>query len=982
MRLGLLGPVEYWHDDQPLPLGPPMQRAVLAVLALDTGRVVSVERLVEALWGEDPPPRPQGMIQTYISRLRALFRPVGVGITRRGGGYALDVPPTEVDAHVFRQRVAVARAAGDRVGLRAALDLWRGEPLSDVPDSELVDRARAGLVEERLTALEICLDLELDAGLHREALAELSTLAGAHPLREEPLRLLMLALYRGGRQAEALERYDEARRLLADELGLEPSAALAALQGQILRGEGTPPAAPAPVEARSVPRLLPYDVPDFTGRSAEVARLGALAARSATTVVISAIDGMAGVGKTATAVHVAHSLAGRFPDGQLFIDLHGFTAGRTPVAPGAALASLLRALGVPDAQIPTELDERAALWRDELADRRVLVVLDNAANAAQVRPLIPGTKGSLVLITSRRRLATVDGAVPVSLDVLSEEDAHALFVGIVGDRARAEPGATAEVLGLCGCLPLALRIAAARLAHRDRWTVAHLAERLRAERHRLAEFAVDDQDVSAVFQLSYADLVPEQQRLFRLLGTHPGPDVDVYAAAALAGVQHRVAEDLLDGLVDAHLLTQRTAGRYTMHDLLRFYAADLAGTAERHDALTRLFDHYRYTASRAMDVYDTQDAHRRPPVPPSGSPTPELADGAAAVVWLDAERANLMAVAGHAAAHGWLEHTADLSLLLTRYLDTGSHYLEAETLHRLALGGTDQAKRGKSLSFLGITCWRRGRYAEAYEHFRLSMIIAGEVGDRSSEGNVLNNMGVVLVRLGRYDEAIAHHERAMVIAREVGEPVAEARNLSNIAIVHKRLGRYPEALREQRAALEIFRRVGSRTAEGITLQNLANLCRILKRYPEALIHYGRSLEIALEYGDRGGEANALDGVGMVHLEQGRLDQALDHFTRGLELAREVGERYQEMNLLNGLGETLSASGEHRRALLRFDAAHAIASELGERAEQARAHRGLGHAHRALGETEDARLNLKEALALYTELGVPEVQAVREALRDL
>ncbi|WP_412539307.1 tetratricopeptide repeat protein [Longispora sp. K20-0274] len=980
MRLGLLGPVEYWHDGRPLPLGPPMQRAVLAVLALDSGRAVSVDRLVEGLWGEDPPPRPQGMIQTYVSRLRALLRPVGGTITRRGGGYMLDVPASEVDLHVFRQRVAKARATGDRVGLRAALDLWRGEPLSDVPASDLVDRVRAGLVEERLTALEACLDRELEAGLHREALAELSTLAGAYPLREEPLRLLMLALYRGGRQAEALERYDEARRLLADELGLEPSPALAALQGTILRGEQS--VAPAAVAARLVPRLLPYDVPDFTGRAAEVARIGALAERAATTVVISAIDGMGGVGKTATAVHVAHSLAGQFPDGQLFVDLHGFTSGRRPLEPAAALASLLRALGVSDSQIPSELDDRAALWRGELADRRVLVVLDNAANAAQVRPLIPGTKGSLVLITSRRRLATVSGAVPVSLDVLAEDEARALFAGIVGDRARAEPEATGEVLALCGYLPLAVRIAAARLAHRDRWTVAHLAERLRAERHRLAEFAVDDQDVSAVFQLSYADLGTEQQRLFRLLGTHPGPDVDAYAAAALAGVQHRVAEDLLDALVDAHLLIQRTAGRYTLHDLLRFYAADLAGAAERHDALTRLFDHFRYTASRAMDVYDTQDAHRRPTVAPSGSPTPELADGAAAVVWLDAERANLMAAAGYAAAHGWMEHTADLSLLLTRYLDTGSHYLEAETLHRLALGGTDQAKRGKSLSFLGITCWRRGRYTEAYEHFRLSMTIARDVGDRSSEGNVLNNMGVVLVRLGRYDEAIAHHEQAMAIAREVGEPVAEARNLSNIAIVHKRLGRYPEALREQLAALEIFRRVGSRTAEGVTLQNMGNLFRILKRYPEALDSYGQGLVIAGEYNDLGSEANALDGIGMVHLEEGRLDDAFDVLGRGLEIARTIGERYPEMNLLNGLGETLAAKGEHGAALVRHDAAYAIAAELGERAEQARAHRGTGLAHHALGDQGEARRHLTAALEIYTDLGVPEAEAVREALRDL
>ncbi|MGY0235494.1 tetratricopeptide repeat protein [Longispora urticae] len=985
MRLGLLGPVEYWHDDRPLPLGPPMQRAVLAVLALDAGRPVSVDRLVDGLWGEDSPARPQGMIQTYVSRLRALLRPVGTTITRRGAGYALDLPPDQVDLHVFRQRAAEARAAGDRAGLRAALDLWRGEPLADLPGSDLVDRVRAGLTEERLTALETCLDRELDAGLHREVLAELSTLTGAYPLREEPLRLLMLALYRGGRQAEALERYDEGRRLLADELGLEPSPELAALQGRILRGDPTltsTPPAPVVVAARPVPRLLPYDVPDFTGRGAEVARLAALAARAATTVVISALDGMGGVGKTATAVHVAHSLAGQFPDGQLFVDLHGFTSGRAPLEPRAALGSLLRALGIPDGAIPHELDERAALWRGELADRRVLVVLDNAANAAQVRPLIPGTRGSLVLITSRRRLATVSGAVPVSLDVLSDADARALFTGIVGDRALAEPDATGEVLELCGHLPLALRIAAARLAHRDRWTVAQLADRLRAERCRLAELAVDDQDVSAAFRLSYADLAPAEQTLFRLLGAHPGPDVDVYAAAALAGVPYRAAEDLLDGLVDAHLLTQGAAGRYTLHDLLRFFAADLAGPAERHDALTRLFDHFRYTASRAMDRYDTQDAHLRPAVAPSGSPTPDLVDGAAAMAWLDAERVNLLSAADHAAHHGWLEHTVDLSLILTRYLDTGSHNREAEALHRLALRGTDPAKRGRSLSFLGVTCWRQGRYGEAHEHFRAAVALARDAGDRATEGNILNNLGVVLVRLGRYGEAVDHHERAAVIARETGDLIAEARALSNLAIVHKRLGRYPSALREQAAALDIFRRAGSRTAEGITLQNMATLYRILKRYAESLEHYAQALVIAEEYGDRGSQANAHDGIGMVHQEQGRHDLARDSYVRGLELARETGERYFETNILNALGENLTATGEPRQALLRHGEALVVASELGERAEQGRAHQGSGHAHRALGDTGEARRHLRAALEIFTDLGVPEAQAVRDTLRDL
>jgi tetratricopeptide (TPR) repeat protein len=668
--------------------------------------------------------------------------------------------------------------------------------------------------------------------------------------------------------------------------------------------------------------------------------------------LVLAIDGMAGIGKTALAIHAAHRLAGRYPDGQLFVDLQAHTAGHEPVEAGAALETLLRQLGVPAERLPAALAARAALWRAELAGRRTVVVLDNAADTAHVRPLLPGASGSLVLITSRRRLIDLDGAHAMSMDVLPARDGVELFASIVGERAQAEPSAVLDVLQLCGFLPLAVRIAAARLRHRPRWSVGYLAGRLRDERRRLAELATSDRGVAAAFTLSYEHLDPARQRMFRLLGVHPGRDVDVHAAAALAGVPADDAETLLEDLLDAHVLAQHEPGRYTFHDLLREHARATAAAEEseaaRHDALTRLLDHYRHTAVTAIGLLYPFGRLRRPDLPePGPGPEPEsvpLLDAAEATAWLDAERANLVAAGGHAADGGWPVHAGHLATTLHPYLDGHAHHADAITLHGKALDAArrtgDRAAEALALLDLAWVYWRQGRYEESYESCLPALEVCRELGDALGQSRAHNTMGNVCLRQHAYERADHHLRHALDLSRELGNRVGEAYTLSSLGISHERQGRYREALDHHRRALELHRALGSRN----------------------------------------GEARVLDLLGQVHRRQGRPQEALDHHRQALELCRELGTRNDEAGPLNGLGEAALALGDHGQAAAWHEAALALARELGDRPEEARAHEGLARVHR--GASEQVRDHAKRALDLYVELGVPDAGGMAAVLAEL
>ena len=587
MHYRILGPLQVSAGSADASITAGRDRIVLAMLLLHAGRVVGVEELIDAVWDDKPPVTARGQLQTCVSRLRRTLP--RATILTNPAGYGIEAGGDELDAVAFSALMAQGRAllAADRDTarriFRQALDLWNGPALAGI-DSRAVRQAAAVLDEHHAVAIEDWVDLELDGGRDRDLVAELTGLVERFPLRERLRGQLMLTLYRVGRQADALAEYRRVRQVLRVELGIEPGAELQELHRQILTGEvaGVAPP-PGPLPARSLPppriRALPRSVGDFVGRAELLDAMRAEIEAAPAGPLVRVIDGMAGIGKTTLAVHLAGLVGGRYPDAHLFIDLHGHSD-RAAVEPAAALQTLLRQLGLAADRTPAGIEERVTLWRSELAGRRALVLLDNAASSAQVTPLLPGLGDSLALVTSRRRLTGLDGVRPESVQVLHEAEASALFARIVGERADAEPEAVREVVRRCGCLPLAIRLAGARMAHRPRWRVADLLARLGEA--ALPELVAEDRTVLSAFALSYAQLPAEPQRLFRLLGVNPDARFTAEAAAALAELDLDEAEDLLDELVDVHLVEEPEPGLFRLHDLMREYAASLAA-AEGHE---------------------------------------------------------------------------------------------------------------------------------------------------------------------------------------------------------------------------------------------------------------------------------------------------------------------------------------------------------------------------------------------------------------
>ena len=611
------------------------QRALLAALLLNAGRAVSLDELAEALWGPDPPPSARVTIQNYVMRLRKALGDTGTSrIGTLPSGYAIQADASELDVARFEDLLCAARAAARERRWRDAADqarsavsLWRGDPLADVGSELLADREVPRLAEMRLQALETRIDADLHLGCHADVITELRRLVARDPLRERLHAQLMLALYRDGRQAEALAAYQRARQVLVEELGAEPGTGLRDMHQQVLTGDPAlafVPPVPGPASASSaappaarpapagLPRELPAAVPHFTGRAGALAVLTELLDRPefSATVVISAINGTAGVGKTALAVHWAHQVSQRFPDGQLYVNLRGYDPSGAPLLSADAVRGFLDALGVPAAQIPAAPQAQAGLYRSLLSGRRMLILLDNARDVAQVRPLLPGSAGCLVLVTSRSQLTglvAADGARVLTVDVLTDAEALALLGRRLGpERVAAEPAAAAELIMLCARLPLALNIAAARAAARPKHSLAAVAAALRGERGRLDAFDTGDHASSArtVFSWSYRSLSQPAARMFRLLGLHPGPDITEAAAASLAGVAAEAAHRSLAELTAAHLVTEQVPGRFSFHDLLRAYAAEQLGSSdsppERHAALGRMLDYYLHTAQAAV----------------------------------------------------------------------------------------------------------------------------------------------------------------------------------------------------------------------------------------------------------------------------------------------------------------------------------------------------------------------------------------------
>jgi DNA-binding SARP family transcriptional activator/uncharacterized protein HemY len=1004
----VLGPLQVRTGEAWAGVSAPKWRALAAVLLAEPGEVVSTGRLIGELWGDDPPHSARQLVSGYVLRLRRVIGdPGGRVLVTQSPGYRLAIARAEVDAGRFEELATEGRRAlaGDHAGRAAglcaeALGLWRGAALADVPRGPLATAEAARLEELRLETAERRIEAELRCGRGAGLVPELRRLTVAYPLREPFWHQLMRALQRCGRSAEALAAYAEAREVIADQLGADPGPDLQQLHHRLLVGDPQPPAAGPQDDggrpAALAPRQLPGGVRHFTGRAAELQRLSELLdeARGGA-VVISAIAGTAGVGKTALAVHWARQVADRFPDGQLYVNLRGYDPGQ-PMRPTDALAGFLRALGVPGQDIPLELEERAARYRSLLAGRRMLVLLDNAGEVEQVRPLLPGAPDCVAVVTSRDALAGLvarDGAARLEVDLLPLAEAAGLLRALIGERAAADPAATAALAERCCRLPLALRVAAELAAARPAASVPDLVAELADQQRRLdlLEAGADPRTaVRAVLSWSCRQLDPGAACAFRLAGLYPGPDLEPYAVAALTGSTPGQAADVLELLARAHLIHPAGLGRYAMHDLLRDYARELAAAQDGQDgqraALTRLFDYCLYTAAAAMDVLFPAELHRRPRILPSATPPPSLTDPAAARAWLDAERASLVAVAAHTAAHGWPGHTTRLAATLFRYLETCAYYQEAIaicTCARAAARETgDQAAEAEALNGLGLIDGQQDRYQKAAGHLRQALALYRQAGDRTGEARAQNNLGLVDGRQGRYPQAASHHRQALALFRDTGDRTGEARALGNLGVIDRRQRRYPQAARHHQQALALYRQAGDRAGEAHALTNLGTVEVWQGCYPQATGHLRQALVLHRETSNRAGEARTLASLADVELRQGRYLQAGDNFQQALALFRRIGDRAGEADVLNGLGEVSLATGQPGPARTRHAAALGLASQIHDAYQQARAHHDLGLVHQATGDPGQARRHWQQALTLYTSLGTPEAEDVRAQLRTV
>jgi tetratricopeptide (TPR) repeat protein/transcriptional regulator with XRE-family HTH domain len=803
-----------------------------------------------------------------------------------------------------------------------------------------------------------------------------------------------------------------------------------------LAAERADPGAPAagPPAAR-IPRELPPDVYAFTGRAGELAELDRILDEGDPATVVVAVSGTAGVGKTALAVHWAHRVAGRYPDGQLYVDLHGYGP-EQPTEPGEVLAGFLRALGVPALDVPYELAERSALYRSLLADRAALILLDNAASAEAVRPLLPGSRSCLVLVTSRDALPGLvarDGARRIDLPLLPPHEALELMSTLVGARVAGEPSAAEQLVAACARLPLALRVAAELAVARPASRLAELVTELGDEQSRLdrLDAGTDERTaVGTVLSWSYHRLPPPAATLFRWLGLHPGPDLDAPAAAALAGTATGEARRLLDVLVRAHLVEPLGPAGYGQHDLLRGYAARRAAQEDppddRRAAVTRLLDHYLASAVAAMDVLVPAQRDGRPRGPWTAPAAPAPVTPADARAWLDGHRAVLATAIGFSAGRGFPWHAWQLAETVWWYQDARGYHPEALATQRFALAAArargDRPEEASTLHHIGTIFRRWGRYAEAAEHFRQALAIQRETGDEAGVGQTLAGLGVLYRRQGRLREAMEHYRQALDIHGAVGDRLGTGWALGNLGIVHDQLGRYAEAVEYHRQALDVLRELQEWAGVAITLGNLGVTYGWLGRYPEAVDHLEQSLAMLRENGDRTPEADFLHELGLVqfrwegperaypyftralamHRELGnregeavtlaclglayaqaeRWDEALRHSRQALDIAREIGDRRVEGWALDGVGKTLGGLGQWVAAGHHHEAALALAEQLDDRYGRARALDGLARTRLGTGDLAQARRYWEEALAQLAGMAVPEADELRERLADL
>jgi DNA-binding SARP family transcriptional activator/tetratricopeptide (TPR) repeat protein len=920
VQVRLLGPVDVVADGAPLQVGGLRRRAVLAVLALHGGEVVGTDELVSAVWGDTAPPRALNTVQSHVSGLRTLLG-TKAAIVARPPGYVLDLGPDGVDVGVAGRLVRQGEQAADPADaaryLHEALTLWRGRPLADLGGLAWFDGDIRRLEQTLLHARETLVQARLELGQHAQLIPELEELTRQHPLHEGLRGQLMLALYRAGRQTDALAAFQRIRQILLDEHGVDPGAPLQDLHAAVLRHDPglvtTSTAASAQITAPGVapvPAQLPLAAPSFTGRRAELALLdellpgGSAAADDgeqppATSVCV--VSGPAGVGKTALVVHWGHQAAARFPDGQLYVNLRGFGPGGAALAPADAVRGLLDAFAMPPERIPAGPDAQVALYRSLLAGKRMLIVLDNAIDVQQVRPLLPGTPGCLAIVTSRHQLTglvATDAARPLTLDLPAAAEARAMVIRRLGaDRVSAEPGAVAAIIDRCGRLPLALALVAARAVTFPQLPLARLADDLSETARSLDAFRSGDAtaDIRAVFSWSYRKLGAEAARLFRLLGLHPGPAITVPAAASLAGLPSRQTRQLLAELTRVHLLAEETPGRYSCHDLLSTYAAELARDhdvrREREAALDRMLDHYLATALAAARLLSP---HRQPlaapAVPVAGVTVQGLTTTEDALAWLGAERSALLAATGLALRLGRDTRVWQLAWAMSDFLSWQCHWPDQHAVHLQALGAAERLADDHALAYshrgLGAAEYYLGRLDEALAHFQRALQLYAQLGDHAGQGVMHVNIAELFDARGDYADALRHSEHAFDQYQAAGHRVGQARALNGFGWFRARLGDYT-GLPHCERAFAMLEEEGNLVGAAHAMDSIAYIHRQLGDHRGAIASYQQAHDLYRQGGEADSQADALTRIGDIHRDNGDPGAARAAWQRALAILTQL-----------------------------------------------------------------------------------------------
>lgn len=991
-------------------------RAALAALAWDAGRTVSVDTLIRRIWDEHPPAKAREALHAHISRIRGALSIAGCDapvIVSRTNSYSMEVDPDRVDIRLYRSCVERARSlrdSGDEQAAMRLLDradsLWHGEPLAGIGGS-WAEHLRAAIAETRLVAGLARAEILLDGGKFIDAVPVLLPLAEAHPADEYLAERLAVALYGSNRTADATRLLQRTRQRVIRDSGLDAGGGLRRVQQGILAGTpatalllGAGAGAGAGVGAgvgrkepsrptRRVPDNLPRDVP-WAGRDDELRRLmSALREGQGTSdvVTVEAIHGMGGVGKTALAVHLAHGVRDWFPAGRVFLHLGGCSADRMPLNPARALTELLRLLGIPAKELPGELDELVALWRSVTRDRRMLVILDDATSSAQIRPLLPGASPTAVVVTSRRRLPGLPGVRPVSLDVLPPEPAAALFTQRLGSGRDADLSEVAEIVRLCGYLPLAVEIAASRLLARPSWTTADLLRQLADGDGRLAQLHDVERTLTRVFEISYQGLNTEQQLVFRRIGLHTGAEFGPGAIAALTGLSVKTVERILEELLIHHLVSEPVPHRFTLHDLLRDYSRSLvkAGVDDSEEevrqAARRLVRYYADAADRADRLaYPFRSRTDPDGDDPATPPCPEIVDAQSAERWLITESANLLDILGQFANHGPEHQLAVLVHVLAGFLDMEGHLAVAEPLLRRAVSywnvAGDSVARARSLLDLcavythgsrceeaisaarealgvaravrdrelesecihriSISLWQTGQYASARSLQKESLDSLLQTGDLLRIARSRNLLGIIQLHLGEKDEALMYFTSALADFTTVGDERGRYSALNNMAELSKKTGNPQAAESAYRQAMVVAERMGSPRDKATLQINLASVMDMLGRSDEALALYGMALPVLRDVGDRRAEAIALTRTGRAYRAAGRTEEALRQHVAALEMVRTIHATGEEADVLHDLALAERDAGCLAEAVAHLEESLAVCRHIGARAEEARA----------------------------------------------